>query len=82
MKAVPGMVSPWMPGRLITLGTDGFGRSDSRSALRDYYEVDARFVTLAALQGLAQEGRIDRGQVQKAIEELEIDPEKTSPLEV
>ena len=74
------MISRWMPGRLISLGTDGFGRSDARSALRDYFEVDSRFITLAALQGLADEGKIDRSPVQQAIEDLDIDPEKMSPL--
>jgi pyruvate dehydrogenase E1 component len=82
MKALPGMISPWVPGRLIALGTDGFGRSDSRPALRNYYEVDAKFVALGALQGLAQEGKIDQGRVQKAIEELGIDPDKPGPLDV
>jgi pyruvate dehydrogenase E1 component len=71
-----------MPGRLISLGTDGFGRSDSRSALRDYFEVDWRFITLAALQGLADEGQFDRARVQKAIEDMDINPEKVSPLAI
>ncbi len=79
VKMLPYTISRWMPGRLISLGTDGFGRSDSRSALRDYFEVDWRFLTLAALQGLAEEGKTDRAQVQKAIEDMDIDPEKVSP---
>lgn len=82
VKMLPYTISRWMPGRLISLGTDGFGRSDSRSALRDYFEVDWRFITLAALQGLAEEGKIDRAQVQKAIEDLDINPEKASPLAI
>lgn len=82
LKALPCMISRWIPGRLIPLGTDGFGRSDGRAALRDYFEVDSRFITLAALQGLAEEGKIDRGQVYKAIEELDIDPDKMSPLAI
>ncbi|MEN6334445.1 MAG: pyruvate dehydrogenase (acetyl-transferring), homodimeric type, partial [Phycisphaerales bacterium] len=82
VKAIPCMISRWMPGRLISLGTDGFGRSDSRSALRDYFEVDWRFITLAALQGLAEQEKFDRAQVQKAIEDLEINPEKVSPLAI
>jgi len=82
VKAIPCMISRWVPGRLISLGTDGFGRSDSRSALRDYFEVDWRFITLAALQGLAEQEKFDRAQVQKAIEDLEIDPEKVSPLAI
>jgi pyruvate dehydrogenase E1 component len=82
VKALPAMVAPWVPGRLIPLGTDGFGRSDTRAALRDYFEVDARFITLAALSGLAQAGKLKRDKVQKAIKDLDIDPEKVSPLSI
>jgi pyruvate dehydrogenase E1 component len=82
VKMLPCAISRWMPGRLIPLGTDGFGRSDSRSALRDYFEVDWRFITLAALQGLVDEGKLDRADVSKAIEDLDINPEKTSPLAI
>ena len=82
VKALPCMIARWMPGRLISLGTDGFGRSDTRPELRNYFEVDARFITLAALQGLAEENKIDRDQVHKAIKDLDIDPEKMSPLNV
>ncbi|MGE5296014.1 MAG: pyruvate dehydrogenase (acetyl-transferring), homodimeric type [Solirubrobacterales bacterium] len=82
VKMLPCAISRWMPGRLIPLGTDGFGRSDSRSALRDYFEVDWRFITLAALQGLVDEGKLDRADVSKAIEDLDINPEKASPLAI
>jgi pyruvate dehydrogenase E1 component len=82
VKALPAMVAPWVPGRLIPLGTDGFGRSDTRAALRDYFEVDARFITLAALSGLAQAGKLKRDKVRKAIKDLDIDPEKVSPLSI
>ena len=76
------MIAPWVPGRLIPLGTDGFGRSDTRAALREYFEVDARFITLAALSGLADEGKIKRDKVQKAIREMDLNPEKASPLAI
>jgi pyruvate dehydrogenase E1 component len=76
------MIAQWVPGRLIPLGTDGFGRSDTRAALRDYFEVDWRFITLAALSGLADEGKIKRDKVQKAIKDLDVDPDKMSPLDV
>ena len=49
MKALPDLIAKWVPGDLVALGTDGFGRSDTREALRDFFEVDARFVTLATL---------------------------------
>ena len=65
-----------MPGTLISLGTDGYGRSESRERLRDYFEVDARFITLAVLSSLAREGKIKASVVQKAMKKMEIDPEK------
>ena len=82
VKALPCLIARWVPGHLIPLGTDGFGRSDTRAALRDYFEVDARFITLAALSGLADQGRIKRDKVRKAIRDMDIDPDKISPLSV
>ena len=82
VKALPCMIARWVPGHLIPLGTDGFGRSDTRPALRDYFEVDARFITLAALSGLADQGRIKRDKVRKAIRDMDIDPDRISPLSV
>lgn len=82
MKALPSVIANWVPGRLIPLGTDGFGRSDTRAALREYFEVDARFITLAALSGLADEGKIKRDKVQKAIKEMDLNPDKASPLAI
>jgi pyruvate dehydrogenase E1 component len=82
VKVLPSMVARWVPGRLIPLGTDGYGRSDTRTALREYFEVDARFITLAALSGLADEGRIKRDKVQQAIKEMDLNPEKVSPLAI
>ena len=80
VKALPDSIARWIPGRFISLGTDGFGRSDTRRALRDFFEVDARFITLAALHALAQEGKIPFEQVQKAIRDLGINPEKPNPM--
>jgi len=82
LKTLPCSITKWIPGKLIALGTDGYGRSDTRSALRDYFEVDARFITLAALQALASEGIIKPNEVGKAIKELQIDPQKVAPLSV
>ncbi|MCY4113237.1 MAG: pyruvate dehydrogenase (acetyl-transferring), homodimeric type [Chloroflexi bacterium] len=79
MKTLPDLIAKWVPGRLVALGTDGFGRSDTRAALRDFFEVDARFVTLATLHALAQESRIDAELVSEAIEDLNIDAEKPNP---
>lgn len=80
LKALPNLVSKWMPRRLAALGTDGFGRSESRVSLRDFFEVDARFITLATLHELLREGKIQASVVQKAIRELGIDAEKRDPL--
>ena len=67
-----------MPRRMRSLGTDGFGRSEDRQRLRDFFEVDARFVTLATLAELAHDGQLDRKIVGQAIKDLEINPEKRS----
>ena len=80
MKALPDLVGQWMPRRLISLGTDGYGRSSSRAALRDFFEVDARFVALAALSGLAREGVLKPGAIKKAMKVLDINPEKPNPV--
>jgi pyruvate dehydrogenase E1 component len=80
MKLVPDMISRWVPGGLLPLGTDGFGRSDNRSSLRRFFEVDAECIAVAVLWRLAQRGEIKPAQVQKALKELDIDPEKADPL--
>ncbi|HSS51748.1 MAG TPA: hypothetical protein VLX28_22625 [Thermoanaerobaculia bacterium] len=80
MKLVPDMISRWLPGRLLPLGTDGFGRSDTREALRRFFEVDAECVVIAALWQLAQRGKVDREVVRRAIDELGVDPAKLDPL--
>jgi pyruvate dehydrogenase E1 component len=80
LKALPNLVSRWMPRRLASLGTDGFGRSESRTSLRNFFEVDARFITLATLHELLLEGKIQGSVVQQAIKDLEIDVEKADPL--
>ena len=68
-----------MPRRVRSLGTDGFGRSEDRKGLREFFEVDARFVALATLAELAQDGQLDRAVVARALEDFEIDPEKLNP---
>ena len=80
LKTLPNMVSKWMPRRLASLGTDGFGRSEGRASLRDFFEVDARFITLAALHELYSDGKIERSVADKAIKELGINPEKSNPV--
>ncbi|MBD3220068.1 pyruvate dehydrogenase (acetyl-transferring), homodimeric type [bacterium] len=79
MKVLPAAVARWIPGRLHMLGTDGFGRSDSRARLRDFFEVDHRYIALAALHELALDGDLDLKVARQAIKDLDIDPEKLNP---
>jgi pyruvate dehydrogenase E1 component len=81
MRAVGDMIRNWVPRRYTVLGTDGFGRSDTRAALRDFFEVDRHHVTVAALKALADEGTIDRKLVKQAIEKYGLDPERRNPWE-
>ena len=79
LKSLPDSIDRWLPRRLQSLGTDGFGRSETRAALRDFFEVDARFITLATLYELAQEKQIEPDVVTQAIKDLGIDAEKRDP---
>jgi pyruvate dehydrogenase E1 component len=80
LKLLPEMIDRWVPGGLFPLGTDGFGRSDNRPSLRRFFEVDAECIAIAALYQLARKGAIKPERVQKAIEELDINPEKANPM--
>jgi pyruvate dehydrogenase E1 component len=82
MRIVADQIRPWVPGRYVTLGTDGFGRSDGRAALRDFFEVDRRYVAVAALKALADDGAIDASVVADAIRKLGIDPSRPNPVTV
>ena len=79
-RSYPDLVRNWVPGRFTVLGTDGFGRSDTRVALRDFFEVDERYITLAALQSLVADGSLPRETLDGLIEKLGIDADKPSPL--
>lgn len=72
-------IAPWVPGGLMALGTDGFGRSDTRSRLRRFFEVDAELTVIATLHSLAKRGEMDAKQVEKAMKDLDINPEKLHP---
>jgi len=81
MRTLPDGIARWVPRRLHSLGTDGYGRSDTRSALRDFFEVDARYVTLAALKALADDGDgVAAEDVVRARDELGIRADKPDPL--
>jgi pyruvate dehydrogenase E1 component len=79
LKIVADQIAPWVPGGLTTLGTDGFGRSDTRQRLRRFFEVDAECVVIATLHALARKGACDRKLVAQAIKDLGVDPEKSHP---
>jgi pyruvate dehydrogenase E1 component len=79
MRAVPEMIAKWFPGRFLALGTDGFGRSDSREALRRHFEVDSNHTAWAALVQLARAGKFPKKDLAKAQKELGIDPNKVDP---
>jgi pyruvate dehydrogenase E1 component len=81
-KTIPGSIAPWLAGNFTALGTDGFGRSDGRSALRDYFEVDARHIVWATLDALARTGRFPKKRLEEAMSLLKIDPEKPNPMAV
>jgi pyruvate dehydrogenase E1 component len=76
MKAVQDQITPWLPGRMVTLGTDGFGRSDNREFLRRHFEVDAASIAAAALSRLAREGKFEVKKAVKAFGELGVNPEQ------
>jgi pyruvate dehydrogenase E1 component len=80
LKALPASIAQWIPGPFAMLGTDGYGRSETRKALRNFFEVDARYIALAALYELAEQGTIKRDVVKKALKDMEIDPKKLNPL--
>jgi pyruvate dehydrogenase E1 component len=79
LKSLPDAIDRWLPRRLHSLGTDGFGRSETRAALRDFFEVDARFIALATLNALLREKQISADVVTQAIKDLGIDIDKRDP---
>jgi pyruvate dehydrogenase E1 component len=79
LKSMPDSIDRWLPRRLHPLGTDGFGRSETREALRDFFEVDPRHITVATLYALQQDKQIEPELVAQAINDLGIDPDKKDP---
>jgi pyruvate dehydrogenase E1 component len=79
MKIVPDQLSPWLRGRLVSLGTDGFGRSDNREHLRRFFEVSAEAIAAATVSRLAREGKFDAARAASAVRELGLDPESPDP---
>ena len=76
------MIARWVGRPLVTLGTDGFGRSEDRASLRNFFEVDARHITATTLSTLARDKQIDLKVVKQAFKDLEINPDKVDPTTV
>ena len=82
MKIFADQIREFVPGNYKVLGTDGYGRSDTREKLRQFFEVDRYYVTVAALKSLAEDGKISSGKVVEAINKYNIDPDKPNPIKV
>ena len=80
LKALPASIAKWLPGPSVVLGTDGYGRSEDRENLRDFFEVDARHIAFAALSAMSGENLIKTDVVKAARRQLDIDPDKMNPL--
>ncbi len=79
VRTVPDQIAPWVPGGLFTLGTDGFGRSDTRARLRRFFEIDAESTVIGTLYALAEKGQVERQIVEQAIKDLGVNSEKIQP---
>jgi len=82
MRVVPDQIRQWVGTRYVTLGTDGYGRSDSRAALRKHFEVDRNYIVVAALKALADDGKVDKKIVIEAMQKLSVDPSKPVPWKI
>jgi pyruvate dehydrogenase E1 component len=80
VKAVPLSIAAWIPGSYTVLGTDGYGRSDTREALRRFFEVDAASIVIASLHELYRTGAVESGKVKEAIKKFDVNPEKACPM--
>ncbi len=80
LKALPASIAKWIPGPLTVLGTDGYGRSDARAELRDFFEIDRRHIVLSALYQLEREKEIKAEVLKKAFKDMDVDPNKSNPV--
>jgi pyruvate dehydrogenase E1 component len=80
MKVVADQIAPWLPGRMVSLGTDGFGRSENREHLRKHFENGAEAIAAAALSRLSRDGKFDKKRAKAAITELGLNPESPDPV--
>ena len=79
MRAVPDMIKSWVPGKYVTLGTDGFGRSDTRENLRKFFEIDADYIAAAAISTMLTQGKITEAKAKSALKTLDFDAEAPNP---
>ena len=79
MKAVPDMIRSWIPGRYTTLGTDGFGRSDTRENLRKFFEINDQYIAAAAISSLLKENKISKDVAKTALSKLDVNPDAPEP---
>jgi pyruvate dehydrogenase E1 component len=79
VKALPDSIDRWLPRPLVALGTDGFGRSENRASLREFFEVDYRYIVLATLSALARDGKVETAIVEQAMKTHNISPDKSNP---
>ena len=82
VKMVSEQIGPYVPGPYYALGTDGFGRSETRDALRHFFEVDRYYIVLTVIRSLANEKKIDVKMVEKVMDKYNLDPEKPNPINV
>ena len=82
IRAYPDLIAPWLPQSRIVLGTDGFGRSDTRETLRRLFAIDAAHVAGAALSGLGRDGKLPIADVEAAIGELGVDGSDADPMDL
>ncbi len=80
IRAYPGLVTPWLPASSVVLGTDGFGRSDTREALRRFFEIDAPHIAAATIGALARAGKLPPAEAEAAMRELDVDPDAPDPM--
>jgi len=82
MKSFPEQIARFLPNRFVALGTDGYGRSDSREALRSFFEVDRYYIVITALTELANAKKIDASILTKAIKKYKLDNNKPNPMSI
>ena len=80
IRSYPGLVTPWLPASSVVLGTDGFGRSDTREALRRLFEIDAPHIAAATIGALARAGKLPVAEAEAAMRDLDVDPDAPDPM--